>query len=461
MAKALTVKAINALKPPSSRREIPDGVFPGLYLVMQPSGARSWALRYRHAGKPCKLTLGRYSETGEGGLSLADARRSAAEAIDAVDRGHNPAVEKRATKAAKLQAEIEGRDKVHRLLDEFERRHLAKIKSREQVRGFLDRFILAKWGERDIQSIKKRDIIDLLDEIADSGRGTTANRVLAYLRKFLNWCVERDILEISPASGVKPPAKENKRDRVLSDAEIRLFWEACDDAGQPFGPLGKLLLLTGQRRGEVGEMTDAEISGDLWHLSRERTKNGLAHVVPLSTSAQAILAGVERVQGKAGYLFTTTGKTPVSGFSKAHGIIAAKMGKIATSEAGEPVEIAHFTWHDLRRTCATGLQRLGFPEGVIEAALNHISGTKAGIVGVYQRHDYADEKRAALEAWGQAVADIVAGLDPVAEKKRRDDEAQAMRAQEALEARLALEAKRAQDLEIAAAANVVRLAGGR
>jgi hypothetical protein len=115
------------------------------------------------------------------------------------------------------------------------------------------------------------------------------------------------------------------------------------------------------------------------------------------------------------------------------------MAKLASKEAGEPVEIAQFTWHDLRRTCATGMQRLGFPEGVIEAALNHISGTKAGIVGVYQRHDYADEKREALEAWGQAVADIVAGLDPVAEVKRREAEA------------------RAQEAEIEAAANVVKL----
>jgi integrase len=118
---------------------------------------------------------------------------------------------------------------------------------------------------------------------------------------------------------------------------------------------------------------------------------------------------VERVRGKEGYLFTTTGKTPVSGFSKAHSIIAAKMAKIASKEAGEPVEIAQFTWHDLRRTAATGMQRLGFPEGVIEAALNHISGTKAGIVGVYQRHDYADEKRTALEAWGRYVTGLVHG----------------------------------------------------
>jgi integrase len=300
-------------------------------------------------------------------------------------------------------------------------------------------------------------VIELLDGIVDSGRGTSANRVLAHTRKFLNWCVERDILQASPAAGVKAPADENARDRVLSDDEIRLFWAACDDAGFPFGPLGKLLLLTGQRRGEVGEITDKEISGDTWSLAPDRTKNGRAHDVPLSQAAQAILAGVERIKSKAGYLFTTTGETPVSGFSKAHKAISAKMAELASEAAGEAVEIPAWTWHDLRRTCATGLARLGVPVWVTEAALNHVSGTRAGLVSVYQRHDYAAEKREALDLWALAVVDIVAGLDPVAEKAKRDEARRLQDAQDALEAKLALEAKRAQDAEIEAAENVVKL----
>ena len=454
MARALTAKAIEAAKPSDKRQEIPDGIVSGLYLVVQPSGAKSWALRYRHAGKPCKLTLGRWPI-----MELKGAREAAAVAIDAVERGGNPAIERKATKAAQLEAQLEGRNKVRNLLDQFEKRHLSKLKSKKQARDFLDRFILEPWGDRDVQAIKKRDIIDLLEGIADSGRGTSANRVLAHLRKFLNWCVERDIIEVNPATGVKPVADEKSRDRVLSDDEIRAFWQACEAVGQPFGPLGKLLLLTGQRRGEVSEMTESELSGDTWHLNAERTKNGRGHDVPLSRAAGAVLADVERIKGEAGYVFTTTGKTPVSGFSKAHNIITAKMAELASEAAGEPVTIAHWTWHDLRRTCATGLARLGVPVRVTEAVLNHVSGTGGGIVSVYQRHDYADEKREALELWGDAVGDILAGSDPVAEKKRRDDEARALEAQEALEAKLALEAKRAQEAEIEAADNVVKLAG--
>lgn len=434
MAKALTPTAVEKIKPSDKRVERPDGIVAGLYLVVQPSGAKSWALRYRQAGKPVKLTLGRWPVMG-----LQDARNAAGEAIDKAERGGNPAAEKKATKAARIQAELEGRDKVATLLDQFDKRHLAKLKSRESALWYIDRFIREPWGDRNIHSIAKRDVLDLLDGIVDSGRGTTANRVLAHVRKFLNWCVERDIIEANPATGVKPPVPENQRDRVLTDAEIRLFWRACDDAGQPFGPFGKLLLLTGQRRGEVGEMTEAELAGDTWHLSADRTKNKRPHDVPLSKAARAVLAGVERIKSKPGYIFTTTGDTPVSGFSRAHSIIAAKMIEIASEDAGEPVEIPRWTWHDLRRTMATGLARLGVPVRITEAAINHVSGTGGGIVAVYQRHDYADEKREAMELWGEAVADILAGVDPVAEAKRREIE------------------RRAQEAEIAAAGNIVRM----
>lgn len=420
MAKALTVKAIEAATGGKDRRELPDGTVKGLYLVVQPSGVKGWAIRYRHAGKPCKLTLGRYQRDSEGGgLSLADARTAAGVALEQVERGINPAVEKKATKAARLEAELEGRDKIKNLLDLYERRHLSSLRSGDQARAFLDRDVLREWGERDVHSIKKRDVIDLLDNIVDSGRSITANRVLAHLRAFLNWCVERDVLEFNPATSVKPPVPEVRRDRVLSDDEIRLFWQACDAVGQPFGPMGKLLLLTGQRRGEVSAMTDGELAAGKWNLPKERTKNKRPHTLPLSSGARATLSGLVRVKSDKGYLFTTNGKTPVSGFSKAHTTITDKMAELA----GEDAEIEPWRWHDLRRTCATGLARLGVPVRVTEAVLNHVSGTGGGIVEVYQRHDYAAEKAEALELWSQAVADIVAGRDPI---EARDDRQRAM-----------------------------------
>ena len=208
---------------------------------------------------------------------------------------------------------------------------------------------------------------------------------------------------------MKPPAKEVSRDRVLSDDEVRWFWQACEAAGFPWGPLGKLLLLTGQRLGEGVGMTDRELVGDLWRLPAERVKNGRAHDVPLSAAVCDVLAGIERISGSAGLIFTTTGTTPVSGYTKGRDTLAAKMAEIAESERGEPVEIAHWTFHDLRRTAATGMARTGVAVRVTEAVLNHVSGTAGGIVAVYQRHDFAEEKRRALDSWAGLVIDIATG----------------------------------------------------
>lgn len=402
--KAATVEAIAAT---DKRQEIPDDLCTGLYLVVQPTGKKSWQVRYRHGGVHRRMTLAAFPT-----LSLADARARARDVMAAASEGRDPAEEVRAAKAPKVPKAEDNRNKVTTLIGQFAKRHLKGLKSGDVVKRELDRFVVATWGDRDIHSITKRDVIDLLDGIADSGRVVTANRIRAYLNKFLNWCVERDILPLSPATGVKPVAKETSRDRVLTDDEIRWFWQACDAEGFPWGPLGKVLLLTGQRLNEAAQMTDGEIRGKVWHLSTDRTKNARAHDVPLSDAVQAVLNAVPRVADEKGvvrFIFTTTATTPISGFHKGRQHLADKMGEIAAKERGGPVEIPHWTFHDLRRTAATGMARLGIAVRVTEAVLNHVSGTGGGIVAVYQRHDYADEKRAALDAWARMVTAMVEG----------------------------------------------------
>jgi len=391
----LTAATVEKMKPTDRRQEIPDSLCTGLYLTVQPTGKKGWQVRYRHAGVHRRMTLGGYPV-----LSLADARQRARDTMAAASEGRDPAEEVRAAKAPKPQ---DDRDKIKALVGQYAKRHLASLKSGAVVKRELERHVVTVWGDRDIHDIAKRDVIDLLDGIADSGRVVSANRVRSYLGTFFNWAVDRDIIATSPAQGVKPVAKEKSRDRVLSDDEIRWFWSACDDLGFPWGPLGQTLLLTGQRLGEVVGMTDAEISGGVWSMAPERTKNGRAHTVPLSDPARDILGGVERIKGKPGLVFTTTGESPLSGFHKGRNHIAERMAEIAGQE------IPHWTFHDLRRTAATGMARLGIPVRVTEAVLNHVSGTAAGIVSVYQRHDYADEKRAALDAWARLVADLVEG----------------------------------------------------
>ena len=390
---------------PAKRQEVPDPALSGLYLVIQPSGAKSWALRYRYGGKPKKLTLGKWPVMG-----VADARAAASEAIDAVEHGTDPGVTKQKAKADRRDADLSERDKIKTLVALYGKRHLSTLKSGATVQRELDRHVVAEWGNRDIQDIAKRDVIDLLDVIADSGRIVTANRVRAYLSKFFNWCVDRDVIEVSPVMNVKAVAKETSRDRVLSDDELRWFWAACEAEGQPWGALGKVLLLTGQRLSEVAGMTDAELQGDEWHLPADRTKNKRAHMVPLTAVVRDALDTIVRSDGPVGLYHTTNGRTPLSGFNKGRTYLADRMVQIASDEAGKPVEIPHWTFHDLRRTAATTMARLGIPVRVTEAMLNHVSGTGGGIVGVYQRHDYADEKRQALEAWARFLGGLVSGV---------------------------------------------------
>jgi integrase len=223
---------------------------------------------------------------------------------------------------------------------------------------------------------------------------------LAATRKMFAWAVARDIIAASPCAGVKPPSPEQPRDRVLNDDELRLVWLAADQIGWPFGPLVQLLALTGQRRDEVARMRweEIDLENRLWTLPTERTKNNKRHEVPLSVPAVDILKSAPRLAG-SDLIFTTNGATPVSGYSKAKRALDALLAP----------DTPHWTLHDLRRTCASGMARLGINLPVIEKVLNHASGSFAGIVGVYQKHSFADEKRRALEAWGRHIQKLARG----------------------------------------------------
>jgi len=408
MPKALTVKAIEALKPKATRQEIADGGLPGLYIIVQPSGAMSWAIRYRFDGKPRKHTIGSYPAYG-----LAQAREEASKALRVVSEGGDPAAEKVARKAAKKESGT----LVNDVLDDFVKRHVEKKNKPNTIREskrIIEKEIRPKWGKREIASIRRTEVMKLIDDTADRAP-ILANRLLALLRKFFAWCAERDILEMSPMQRkIQAPAPEKSRDRILSDDEIRLLWMACDKEGWPFGTLAKLLLLTGQRRAEVAQAKrrEFETSGNdqVWKIPDPRSKNKREHFVPLSGPALATMREIPEVESE--YLLTTTGKTPISGFSKGKKAIDAEMLAIARKEAAErgeepdTVKLEPWTLHDLRRTAASGMARLGVPVHVVEAVLNHQSGTIKGVARVYNRYEYAEEKREALTAWAGLLEQI-------------------------------------------------------
>ena len=426
MTKALTVRRIETVQASSSRQEIPDGLLPGLYLVMQPSGAKSFAVRYRHAGQPRKLTLGPYPA-----VSLEAARDLGGKALRAAAEGRDPAREKQNAKVeAKRQAEEEirgQRDLFENVAREFIERHAMKStresswRETARILGFRPSpddpsklvetggDVLSAWRGRKVHEIPKRDVIALLDGIADRGAPIMANRVLSAVRKLFNWCVARDVIQTSPCALVEPPAPERSRDRVLSDDELRLVWNAADADGWPFGPIVKLMILTGQRENEIAGMrwSELDLQDALWTLPSNRTKNEEAHTVPLSGAALEIIKALPHIKSSGQFVFTSRHGKPPSAFSHAK---TRADEAIAEANKGKPLHA--WVFHDLRRTMASGMAALSIQLPVIEKVLNHKSGTFRGIVGVYQRHSFAEEKRTALAAWASHIENVVSGVRP-------------------------------------------------
>jgi len=307
------------------------------------------------------------------------------------------------------------RDSIENVVQTFIDRY-AKANTREttwkETERLLKKDVVPAWTGRRVQELTRGDVIDLLDQIVDRGSPIAANRTLAAVRRMLAWCAERGIIASSPCHGVKPPSGEHSRDRVLSDDEIRTIWISAEKMGYPYGPLTQLLMLTGQRRDEVAEIrwSEIDLAARTWTLPKERVKNATAHQVPLSAMAIAVLSRLPRIHSRAAYVFTADGEKPTTSFSRPKQRLDRLVVECAATVAAEPV--AHWTFHDLRRTAATGMARLGVNLPVIEKVLNHTSGSFGGIVGVYQRHSFAEEKRAALEAWGQFVEGLVADQNP-------------------------------------------------
>jgi integrase len=395
MAKPLTIKALENLKPAGRRREVSDGGVPGLYLVIQPSGKQSWAYRYRFNGRPRKWTIG-----PNPAIDLKTARELAREALRKVAAGADPCTEKKAAKTATLIPT--GLDLIETVTSRFVAQH-AKRKLKPatawEIERLLEKEVVAPWRGRRLSQIGRADIHDLLDGIVARGSPVTANRTLAWLRRMCSWTVERGLIEVSPCAGIRAPAAETSRDRVLSDDELKAVWRAADALETPYNAFVKLLILTGARRSEVAGMMWREIDFDakLWTLPAARAKNATEYQIPLSDSAVQILRALPRI-ADSDLVFTLSGRVPIRGFHNVKTRIDALM------PAGPS-----WTLHDLRRTFASGCARLGIAVHVVEAALNHRSGSIRGIAAVYNRYSYDTEKRAALEVWGRHVEGLASG----------------------------------------------------
>jgi len=437
MTKPLTAAAVAKYKPGTRRRMIRDTGARSLFLVVQPSGHKSWLMRFRKpGGAPAKLTLGPLDLSGSESknapvvgrpLTLAGARQLAAGVLRDRATGNDvfadqAAKRRRRTKTPAAAANVFGAA-ARQFVEEHARAHTRRWQETAKYLGLLyprdggeptetKGGLAARWRDKPVTEIDGHDVYSLIDESrrrgvpglgrTNKGLSDARGRKMARtLSKMFGWLLEHRRVTANPCIGVYVPPAPGARERVLTSAEVRLFWQTCDKLGQPFGPLLQLLLLTGQRLNEVAGMRRDELREDgTWLIPGARTKNRREHLVPLPSLAHALFGRVQLIEG-CPLVFTTNALRPVSGWSKAKKKVDAAMDPDA--------KIPPWTLHDLRRTCATGMADIGIAPHIIEAVLNHVSGARAGVAGIYNRAQYADEKRVALEHWAAHVQALVGG----------------------------------------------------
>jgi integrase len=394
MRERITKRKIDELRAAAQRdghtRYVWDKDLPGFGLVVTKAGRASYCVQYRLGGRSRRVSIGKH-----GPLTLDEARRSAREKLGEVARGIDIAEEKKETRR-KLKAGN---------LGEATERYLTLngkgLRYWNDVRRLIEFNVLPSLGRKPVVTITRSDIAALIDDVAQRSPAV-ARYVFAAIRPMFGWFVGRGLIEVNPIIGLKAPPAPKARDRVLDDGEIKTFWDAAARLGWPFEPVFKLLLLTATRREEIAAMAwdEIDLAKGVWTLPGERAKNSRAHTIDLAPAAVAILEALPRL---GELVFTTTGETAVSGFSKAK----QRLDGLMAEEAGRAVP--PWRTHDLRRTAATRMAGLGFPPHIVERVLNHISGSQGGLVSVYQRHEYREERRNALLAWARQVETITDG----------------------------------------------------
>jgi integrase len=405
---AITKTVVSTAKAASKDQFIWDDEVHGFGLKVTPAGAKSYVFTYRLGAQKPRIKIGDH-----GAWTPQAARDEAKRLRRLVDQGIDPRQEKR--QRAEDRVNLEVTSYVERFIDQYlSRRWDGGFKD---AAALLRNRIAARWSGRTLKEITRADVAHLLHSVEGDG---ARRMTFALIRKMFKWAVSNGDIAESPARDMEPPPTLPSRDRVLSDEELALCWHAAGKLPYPFGPFIRMLALTGQRRDEVAGMRWEELdrSRRMWTIPGARVKNATTNDVPLSGAALAVLDEMANLASKPdddepvrwprrGFVFTTTGKSAISGFSKTKLRLDALMldrAKQIAEEAGEnPETVTLEAWrlHDLRRTLATGLRVLGVSLDATEAVLNHKSGSRSGIVQVYQRHEYKEEKRTALDQWAE------------------------------------------------------------
>ena len=380
---------IKALGPTKKRRTVWEGGT-GFGVRVEPTGTKSFVLWYRFHGKAEGITLGRYPK-----MSLSEAREEAAKIRVKITKGLDPKIKIQEDKRANREAYT-----VADLVDEYlEKWAKPRKKSWREDERILKKDVLPLWGRRKAKDLRRRDIVLLIDKVVDRGAPIQANRVLATVRKMFNFALSRSTLEQSPCVAIQAPAKENRRDRVLSDDDIRNLWCNLDKCRMSKGIrlILKLLLVTAQRKGEIAfsEWKEFDFNTGWWTIPKEKSKNALPHRVPLSKMTLDLLNTAKELSNNSRWVFPgRSGDKSITGPAIDH----------AVRDNIETLKIKDFTPHDLRRTTASKITSMGISRLVVSRILNH---AESGITAVYDRHSYDDEKREALNQWAQSLEVIL------------------------------------------------------
>jgi len=425
---SITKRTVDAAKAGERDQFIWDNEVHGFGLKVTPAGGRVYIYQYRIArpGEAERTPAKRYTIGKHGNLTPEQARKRAKALAAMVDQGIDPRQRDLDEIAAKDEARRREQEteRLHNelafgkmavvWLDHYENEKDRRPSSVRMATMVVNNHLKPALNDKPLPHIGRADLQPIIDAIPSKQRGMRRS-VFAYASVFFNWAVKRGDIDSNPLAGMAKPEAPKARDRVLSDDELLAAWKASQKLGEPFGPFFRLLILTGQRRSEVAEMswTELDRSSATWIIPPGRAKNGVAHIVPLSSDVVSELDRLARIGEKdesgqeieawpkTGFVLTTTGRTPVSGITKAKRALNDKI-----VEASKEIELLPWRIHDLRRTMATGFQRLGVRFEVTEATLNHVSGAKGGVAGIYQQHDWKEEKRTALDVWAKHVTTL-------------------------------------------------------
>lgn len=417
---SISRRSVDALQPQAKEFVFWDASLKGFGVRVTPTGRKTFIFQYRPPTAAQKRTVAPRKVTlGQTGTMTPEQARDRAKALAiAVAQGIDP-VEAEKEGARRLEQERAAQERAvqeanARTLDALKQPFLdhvttAASASHQFCEGTLRLHILPVIGSVRIEEITKADINKVLARIGVNQTALRRN-VFAVLRWMAAWAVDHLDLRLNPMAGIKPPPTAAARDRVLSDDELRWIWNAAETLPAPYPAFYVLLILSAQRRDEVAGLRWEELdrAKSEWLLPGDRSKNGEANVVPLSDEAVVVL---DRLSGgdrwpRSGVVLPSSTKTPLTAFSKGKRMLDAAMLAAAQKEHGDDAEIAPWRVHDIRRTVATGLQRLGVRFEVTEAVLNHLSGSRSGVAGVYQRYAWGSEKAEALKAWAEHVQDI-------------------------------------------------------